>query len=103
METKHTKAPWGWQKFGNQTCLTAQHGMREIIISANRTGNLLMNKDGILYPIDDSHPNAKIITAAPEMFEALVCVRTFLQKSGINYDNAELYNLVDKAIKKATE
>jgi hypothetical protein len=73
---KHTKGPWGWQKFGSYDSLTAQHGMREIIIGSVTTESGLssfvaMNKDGILNPIDRDHANAKLIAKAPEMIEAL--------------------------------
>lgn len=73
---KHTKGPWGWQKFGDYDSLTAQHGMREIIIGSVTTESGLssfvaMNKDGILNPIDRDHPNAKLISKSPEMLEAL--------------------------------
>ena len=79
----HTQSPWAWQKFGTEYLLTAQHGMREIIIGAtdlnanidccdNRViANTVptMNKDGICRPIDPVHPNAKLIAASPELLE----------------------------------
>ncbi len=73
---QHTKSPWAWQNFGGQHCLTAQHGDREIIISANKdrqTGIPFasMNKDGRLQPIDPKHPNAVLIAASPDLLEAL--------------------------------
>lgn len=69
-EFKGTKAPWVWQKFGYATYLTAQHGMREIIIGSINDVPA-MNVDGILRRVDTDHPNAKLIAAAPDLLEAL--------------------------------
>jgi len=74
---KHTKGKWAWQRFGDHYHLAAQHGMREIIISANIVNQhslkpcVTMNIDGILKPINPDHPNAKLIAKAPEMLQAL--------------------------------
>jgi hypothetical protein len=77
--TKYTLGPWMWQLFGDTYSLTAQHGMREIIVGAinhdkMRYPVVAMNKNGILSDIDPDHPNAKLIAAAPEMLEALLIV-----------------------------
>ncbi len=71
---KYTKGKWAWQKFGQHYLLAAQHGSREIIIGANclRGGSYpSMNNDGILRAINPDHPNAKLISKAPEMYKAL--------------------------------
>ena len=73
---KYTKAKWDWQLFGDTYYLTAQHGMREIIIGAINHPEFempvpAMNYDGRLQVIDPDHPNAKLISKAPEMYEAL--------------------------------
>lgn len=72
MNDKYTKSPWGWQDFGNAPVLVAQHGHREIIISANHAGMVNMSDDGILLVVNENHPNAKLIAAAPELLEALI-------------------------------
>ncbi len=52
---------------------------------------------------EEMESNAKLIAAAPEMLEALKSARREMLKTGVNYDNANAYNMIDKAIKKATE
>jgi len=52
---------------------------------------------------EEMEANAKLIAAAPELLEALKSARTEMLKVGVNYDNASTYNIIDKAIKKATE
>jgi hypothetical protein len=116
METKHTKGEWAWQKFGNYYLLTAQHGMREIILAAYQNNDYAyptMNDDGILKPVDSNHPNAKLIAAAPISYEQnirnLVFLRSIKGMLGVTHQTI-LYNECDiriketeLAIKKATE
>lgn len=47
--------------------------------------------------------DAKLIAAAPELLGALILARKQMLKGGITVDNADAYNTIDKAIKKATE
>jgi len=106
METKYTHGPWGWQSFGSGLFLTAQHGMREIILSSARKGmngsEITMNKDGILEPIDPNHPNAKLIAAAPMLLKACIEARELLIDELCEPERTVFWNLVN-AIKKATE
>lgn len=72
----YTKGKWDWQLFGDTYYLTAQHGMREIIIGAINHPEFsipvpAMNYNGKLQVVDKNHPNAKLISKAPEMHEAL--------------------------------
>lgn len=106
-ELKHTPGPWAWQKLGNFNNLVAQHGDREIIIGSLAIREAMpvetfpaMNNDGILYAISKDHPNAKLIAAAPEMFEVIKELYDWAnkhQKFGAIYPKAEA------AFKKATE
>lgn len=45
--------------------------------------------------------NAQLIAAAPELLDALQSVQKYILKEGITYDNADLWNEIDLAIKKA--
>jgi len=45
--------------------------------------------------------NMNLFTAAPELLKASISALRFIQKTGINYDNAEIYNEINKAINKA--
>lgn len=104
MEAKITKGEWAWQKFGDKYNLTAQHGMREIILSASINEDkslqpyLSMNEDGILKPINPNHPNAKLIAAAPDLLEA--CIEALKHHQG---GHSYIGYKLRKAIKKATE
>lgn len=50
---------------------------------------------------EEAIANAYLIVAAPELLEALQVVRSQMLKSGIDYDNADQYNLIDRVIRKA--
>ena len=45
--------------------------------------------------------DAHIIASAPELLEASMAALRFMQKTGINYDNADIYNSLNSAINKA--
>lgn len=56
------------------------------------------------YLICESIPTPEdsiLIAAAPELLEASIFALRFIQKTGINYDNAEMYNKLNEAINKA--
>lgn len=109
MKTKHTEAPWKWQKFGDNYCLVAQHGMREIILAANKKEDseityVSMNDDGILNPVNLLHPNSKLIAVAPDLLEMLIKIyqienHAFSLKG---FDVVRLKEEVGAAINKAT-
>lgn len=111
METKFTKKEWAWQKFGNQYMLTAQHGMRSIIIGTVRDRQNTMvhsvatNVDGILQPITPDNPDAKLIAAAPELFEvvsAILLEQEMRIETGLPLLTDTLIEIAKAAIKKAT-
>ena len=83
MKTKHTKGEWAWQLMGDTYYLTAQHGIREIILGAIEHPTMKypvlgMNNDGILKVIDKDNPNAKLIAAAPDLLELLTETQDFI-------------------------
>ncbi len=105
----HTKGIWAWQKFGNKYLLTAQHGFREIIIGANIVDPDMgyiecypsMNDDGLLKPIDPTHPNAKLIAAAPDLLNELKKVRLDIKLSGVFKEDSPIVQGIDSVIQKA--
>jgi hypothetical protein len=50
----------------------------------------------------DEKATASLIAAAPAMLDALINSRQLLLKAGITCDNADAYNEINNAIKKAT-
>ena len=63
---KHTPGPWAWQKFGKEYCLTAQYGMRAIVLATRKNGPTSL-VGGLLVPLIPDHPDARLIAAAPEL------------------------------------
>lgn len=59
-----TKGPVAWQKFGNEYCLTVQHGSRRVILSASPRGGMTCLVDGMLKPLDPNHPDMELIVEA---------------------------------------
>lgn len=96
METKYTKGPWVVEKSDHIGAVNVSFGFFNGYIE-------IWYHHGAKGTIDEAHANARLIAAAPELLEALVNARTSMLKSGINYDNAEIYNKINNAIKKATE
>jgi len=45
--------------------------------------------------------NIRAIKAVPEMIDALKAARAQMLKAGITHDNADIYNTIDNAIKRA--
>lgn len=79
----YTPGPWAWRKFGSELILIQDTGARKVVLAAE---SLDSNRAAIytrtpahgdfLKAITDDHPNAKLIAAAPEMYEAIVKVLT---------------------------
>ena len=100
MTTKHTPGPWAFQKVGKEYCLTGQHCMRPIVL-ANRKGNLTSLVNGFLVPLDPTHPDAKLISAAPDMYEALKAVGDYFN-SPMDISKDDVLSIIEQAIEKAT-
>ena len=72
---KHTDGPWAWRTFGEHVCLVGEYGHRPIILDAIRKGmngaTLRVRVDGLMTTFDPQHPDARLIAACPDMYEAL--------------------------------
>ena len=71
--SEHHKGPVAWQKFGKEYCLTAQYGMRPIILSVGN-GKLMLRDQATdrLIPLSPEHPDAKFIVDAYNLHDRLV-------------------------------
>lgn len=68
-------------------------GTRRSVIIAEHSFESISN--------EEMKANAHLIAAAPELLNASIQALRYMQKTGINYDNADIYNSLDSAIKKA--
>lgn len=103
MKKQHTPGPWAWQLFGDTYSLTAQHGIREQIISAIPHGQMkypvvAMNNDGRLRDVDPQHPNARLIETAPKLLETLQSSNELIVKAQLTANEKAKSELLKKAI-----
>ena len=106
MEKKYTRGPWKVKRSESKPAFnvigTALGGKYKI-------ARCPITDFGSTYPetnkaeLIEVEANAKLIAAAPELLEALIEARKHLLKNGITYDNADAYNILNNALKKATE
>lgn len=66
----HTKAPWEWREMGDGSwVLWGAHGTRPIVLAARRKGmngaTFLVRENGLLVKFTPTHPDARLIEAAP--------------------------------------
>lgn len=95
MKTKHTKGRWS---------VVAEVNLPELYVSSEYHGGIcslpkyygdLETAEGIA----EAEANAKLIAAAPELLEALQVATLYVS----SISNKEDWNLIQAAIKKATE
>ena len=73
-----TPGPMAWQKFGQEYCLTGQHGMRPVVLSVrpiNFSKAKLMLRDAkhdLLVDFTPDHPDAQLILAAYNALPGLI-------------------------------
>jgi len=87
--SNHTPGPWSYS-----TVLKHRLGAAGVPVLAE----LVLTH----VSINEYEANRKLIAASPLMLEALISARTAMLKKGVGYDDADLYNVLDKAIKAAT-
>lgn len=91
METKHTKGEWQVDRRALlRVCVND--------MTIANCGGAVSNDS-----LEEAQANAKLIAAAPELLEALVGLRSFINELTFDYPGDELIIMVDNAIKKATE
>jgi len=110
MKTKHTPGPWALDsKIENVFIghLRMPHTIYPISSLKDADGGstctaicILPNEDISVKTIKMVESNAKLISAAPELLEALILANEMLFSVAID---AELANKIELAIKKATE
>lgn len=100
--SKHSPGPWRWRNFTGHWTLFADHGSRKVVLAADLNyvdGPVLVTRDfedgSILKEIDPNHPNAKLIEAAPDLFDSLrECV---VHCCRVGLDRPENSGWLDKA------
>jgi hypothetical protein len=84
---RHTKGPWTF------------NSDRTALLSISKNGYTPILDLGRTHPLEPSKQDAHLIAAAPDLLEALECVRIMLNET--HPDNRELIAQIDKAIAKA--
>jgi hypothetical protein len=102
----HTPGPWAWRDFGGP-CLVADHGSRLIVLDCGETKTRrrrdlrIRNADQcVMVSFDATHPDARLIAAAPELLKALIAAVARLDA----YEGEESVDLratIAKAAEKA--
>lgn len=97
-DIKHTKGEW-YQEINKLKELD-----QESLIIRTKEGRVMCSVSTSVDISEEDYANAKLISAAPELLEALVMFREFALTSVIpsRKDTIELKEKVEAAIKKAT-
>lgn len=106
-ETRYTPGPLAWQEFGKGNwCLTGQYGMRPIVLSTSRKGELKLLKNGLLVPFTPEHPDAVLLAAGPELFKELQRLVSLMEpgetEGWLNIPGLATLNGARAALAKAT-
>lgn len=116
----HTKGPWVWtNRMGGEWMLMADHGCRPVVMDFVRRGmNRAQprfgirsdNMGGIMKPVEKlpdfpNHPDALLIQAAPDLYEAALDALKWLDGDRDNCKSETLNELcleLESALRKAT-
>ena len=97
MEAKFTKGEW---KIDNNI-LTNEYGAKEISINCEGLLNIISVWCSGLISNEEAEANAKLIAAAPVMYEALAIIRSMCDRN-VDKENI-IWHKVTEALQKATE
>ncbi len=93
METKHTPGEWKIKQDGNLIFVYADPNAEAIC-------NVFSQRDGDGVFTDSKMNNAKLISAAPDMLEALFWAKAFGKNGGVH--DKMIIEKIESAIKNAT-
>lgn len=66
----HTSSPWRWVKVGKTYLLWGEHGDRPVVLDVFKGKLRLRNERCLMEEFSPDHPDALLIEASPDLFEA---------------------------------
>src|SRR5687767_10856393 len=65
------RGPWTWRTFGGPLMLVTRHGGARVVVSGDPWGAInVRDEHGILVPITEDHPVAKLVEVVPDLLAA---------------------------------